>query len=151
MAIVRAILLFVACASAVPALAQTDDKASVTAFYQEWFGAVSQGPERYASFYAPDGMIMPPGLPPAQGREAIAKWMRESQASARYSTIPSGISVDEMRFLNPDWVVYRSTLRGKRVPKDGSPAAEFETKYVDLLRRLDGKWQVMYRMWSDNR
>jgi hypothetical protein len=90
-------------------------------------------------------------LPPARGREAIAAWLRESQASAKYSTVPSDLVVDEMRFLTPDWVVYRTTLRGKRVPRDGSAAAEFETKYVDLLHRVDGKWQVAYRMWSDNR
>ncbi len=39
-----------------------------------------------------------------------------------------------MRFLGPDWVVYRSTLHGQRVPKAGGDPVPFETKYVDLLR-----------------
>lgn len=46
------------------------------------------------------------------------------------------------RFLSPGWVVYRSTLRGERVPKDGSATNPLETKYVDLLHRKpmeDGK------------
>ena len=60
--------------------------------------------------------------------------------------------VDEMRFLSPEWVVYRSTLRGQRVPKAGGDSIPFETKYLDLLRRTDtGSWEVACRMWSDNR
>lgn len=49
-----------------------------------------------------------------------------------------------------DWVVYRSTLRGQRVPKGGGPTP-FETKYVDLLHRTATGWEVAFRMWSDNR
>jgi uncharacterized protein (TIGR02246 family) len=128
------------------------DSASVTAFYGQWFGSMPKGFEAYASFYAPDGYILPPGAPAAVGRQAIAAWFEASRASSTFTTKPSGISVDEMRFLSPEWVVYRSTLRGERVPKDGSTAVPFETKYVDLLhRKTDGEWEVAFRMWSDNR
>ena len=57
-----------------------------------------------------------------------------------------------MRFLSPALVLYRSTLRGQRLAREGGAATEFETKYVDLLRRNEsGRWDVLYRMWSDNR
>jgi ketosteroid isomerase-like protein len=128
------------------------DSASVTAFYNEWFGSARMGPERYASFYAPGGMILPPNAAPAIGREAIAEWQRAAQASAPYTVRPEGITVDEMRFLTPEWVLHRGTLRGQRIPKAGGDPAPFETKYVDLLHRVDGgRWEVAYRMWSDNR
>ena len=56
-----------------------------------------------------------------------------------------------MRFLTPDWVTHRSTLKGERIPKAGGTGTPFETKYIDLLRRTaEGKWEVVYRMWSDN-
>ncbi len=144
--------LFLGTAAGGAVQAQTAaDSASVTAFYGEWFGSARQGPERYASFYAVDGMVLPPNARPAVGREAIAEWQRLSQASAPYSVRPEGITVDEMRFLTPGWVVYRSTLRGQRVPKAGGGPTPFETKYVDLLHRVEGgRWEVVYRMWSDN-
>jgi ketosteroid isomerase-like protein len=69
-----------------------------------------------------------------------------------YSVRPEGISVDEMRFLTATWVLYRSTLRGQRIPKSGGDPVAFETKYVDVLKRNEtGRWEVAYRMWSDNR
>jgi uncharacterized protein (TIGR02246 family) len=147
------LLLCFAFGAATPLGAQSSaDSASVTAFYREWFGSVAQGTEAYASFYAADGMVLPPGQRPAVGREAIAAWLRDSRATATYTARPEGIAVDEMRFLGPDWVVYRSTLRGQRIPKAGGEATPFETKYLDLLHRTAaGKWEVVYRAWSDNR
>ena len=141
------------CLCAMPLRAQTSaDSASITAFYREWFGAAAQSPERYAEFYAADGVVLPPGLAPAIGRVAIAGWLRQAQSSAAYTTRPEGINVDEMRFVSADWVVYRTTLRGQRVPRAGGQPTPFETKYMDLLHRTaSGRWEVTYRMWSDNR
>lgn len=77
--------------------------------------------------------------------------MTRSQAERTYTIRPTGITVDEVNFLTPEWVSYRSTLKGERVPKAGGPGVPFETKYVDLIRRNgEGRWEVVYRMWSDN-
>jgi ketosteroid isomerase-like protein len=144
-------LLLMSAGGALPAQTAADS-ASVTAFYGRWFGSARQSPETYASFYAVDGMALPPNLPPAVGRAAIAEWLRQAQANAPYTVRPEGLTVDEMRFLTPDWVVHRGTLRGQRIPKAGGDSVPFETKYVDLLHRTaDGGWEVAYRMWSDNR
>lgn len=134
------------------AAAQTAaDSASVTAFYGRWFGSASQGFAAYASYYAPDGYVLPPGSPPVVGRAAIAAWFEQARAASPYTVRPEGIAVDEMRFLGREWVVYRSTLRGQRVPRAGGEAVPFETKYVDLLHRTADGWEVAFRMWSDNR
>ena len=135
-------------------LAQTPaDSASVQAFYSEWFGtAAQQGMNAYASFYATDGYLLPPNHPPVVGRDSIGPWMQRAQAASPYRVVPEGVTVNELRFLTADWVVYRSTLRGQRVPKDGGAPVLFETKYVDLLHRAaGGRWEVAFRMWSDNR
>jgi len=133
--------------------AQTSaDTASVRAFFGEWFSSAAQSPERYASFYAEDGRVLPPNKPPATGRAAIAEWWRQSQAESPWTVRPERITEDEMRFMGSDWVVYRGTLGGQRIPRAGGAAVPFETKYFDLLhRRADGRWEVVYRMWSDNR
>jgi uncharacterized protein (TIGR02246 family) len=145
----RSLLFIVVLAS--PLAAQDADTASVESFYREWFGSGQQGAQAYAGFYAPDGQVFPPNGFPVQGREAIAGWIARSQAERPYVIRPSGITVDEIRFLTPDWVTYRTTLKGERVPKTGGPGSPFETKYVDLLHRnTEGRWEVVYRMWSDN-
>ncbi|MGH7467440.1 MAG: hypothetical protein ACRENP_05585 [Longimicrobiales bacterium] len=110
-------LLLLSVISTIPVVtAQTAaDSNAITGFYREWFGAGAQGPQIYAGFYAQDGKVLPPGLPLAKGREAIDAWLRPAQASATYTTVPSGINVDELHFLSPTLVVYRSTLRGRRV------------------------------------
>jgi ketosteroid isomerase-like protein len=134
-------------------LGQTSaDSGSVKAFYGEWFGSIPKGPDAYARFYAVDGMILPPNLPAIQGRPGIAAWLAKSQVDATYTTRPTGLSVDEIRFLSPDLVIHRTTLTGERIPKVGPPGVPFETKYLDLLRRTNaGRWEVVYRMWSDSR
>lgn len=131
---------------------QPPDAASLQAFYQEWMGAAAQqGPAAYASYYAVNGQILPPNAAPVVGREAIADWLERSQAETAYSVRPEGIHVDEVRFLDRNWAIYRSTLRGQRVPKAGGEPSPFETKYFDVLHRPDnGRWEVVYRMWSDN-
>jgi ketosteroid isomerase-like protein len=143
---------FVVAFVTIPSRAQAPtDANSVTTFYTEWFTAGPKSPEAYASFYATDGMVLPPGRPPAIGRDAIAAWQRESQASAPYKTKPEGVVVDETRFLTFDIVVQRSTLRGQRIARESGAQTPFETKYLDVLRRsVDGRLEVVYRMWSDN-
>jgi uncharacterized protein (TIGR02246 family) len=142
----------VVCLVVSSAAAQAPDVASVNAFYQEWFGAGIKSPEAYAGFYAADGMVLPPGRPPALGREAIAAWQRDAQKAVPYTTRPEGITVDEVRFLSPTIVAQRSTLRGQRIARDGGAQTAFETKYFDVLQRsANGRWEVVYRMWSDNK
>jgi uncharacterized protein (TIGR02246 family) len=131
----------------------TGDRAAIDKFYEEWMGAVvAKGPVAYASYYALNGQVLPPNEPPVTGRDAIAQWFERAQREATYRVEPEAIQVDEIRFLDPAWAVYRSTLRGRRVPKTGGEPVPFETKYFDLVHRnAEGRWQVEYRMWSDNR
>src|SRR6185503_19029330 len=95
-----------------PLGAQTaSDQNSVKAFYQLWMSSASKGYAAYARFYAEDGYILPPGSSPVVGRAAIAAWFEKASATSAYTTRPSDVSVDETRFLTPNWVIYRSTLR----------------------------------------
>jgi uncharacterized protein (TIGR02246 family) len=127
-------------------------RAEIDAFYGAWMGAaVKQGPAAYASFYDTDGMMLPPNDRPLAGRAAIEAFQTRSQADSPYTVKPTGIQVDEVRFLEADWVVYRSTLSGLRIPKAGGEPGAFATKYFDVLHKgSDGRWQVAYRIWSDN-
>jgi uncharacterized protein (TIGR02246 family) len=145
-----ALILLAVLVAPFPLAGQVGDSASVSAFYGRWFGAAPKGMAAYAEFYAPDGLMLPPNAPPQRGREAIAAWMTLAQAARPYAIQPEGLTVDEMRFLGPDWVLHRTSLRGKRVPKAGGAPTPFETKYLDILHRTADGWEVVSRMWSDN-
>ena len=57
-----------ALALAAPAAGQvTGDTASVQAFYGRWFGSATQGPDAYASFYAPTARSCRPTPPRFRG------------------------------------------------------------------------------------
>jgi len=106
------------------------DSASVTAFYGRCFGSAPQGFAAYAAFYALDGYLLPPNAAPVRGREAIAAWMERARSAATHDTRPQGVTVDEMRFVMPTLVAYRSTLRGQRVPKAGGAPVPFECAFI---------------------
>lgn len=151
-AVTLSLVLSLGALAAAFAAQPSGNRAEIDAFYTAWMGtAAQQGPSAYASFYADDGMMLPPNERPVAGRVSIEAFQRRSQADRPYAVKPTGITVDEVRFLDTDWVVYRGTLSGARIMKADGSTAPFETKYFDVLHRgADGRWQVAYRMWSDN-
>jgi uncharacterized protein (TIGR02246 family) len=132
-----------------PATAPHD---AVRAFYREWSKAtMERGAEGYASYFAEDGVLLPPDAPPVNGRAAIREWQDRQQREATHRTVPEAITEDELQAAG-DWVIYRGTLKGRRVPKAGGADEPFENKILDVLRRkADGNWEFLRRMWSSNR
>ncbi len=130
----------------------TSPQDAIKAFYREWSKAsLERGPEGYASFFALDAVLLPPDAAPVAGRAAIREWQERSQKEATHRTVPEAISEDELSVAG-DSAIYRSTLKGKRVPKAGGDAEPFEAKYFDVLRKKpDGAWEFRHRMWSSNR
>lgn len=130
----------------------TSPQDAVRAFYKDWSKAtMERGPEGYASYFAEDAVLLPPEAAPVSGRAAIREWQERQQGEATTRTVPEGISEDELQ-VGGNWVIYRSTLKGKRVPKAGGEGQPFETKYFDVLRKkTDGSWEFARRMWSSNR
>lgn len=128
----------------------TSPQDEVKAFYRDWSQAARErGAEGYASFFAEDAVLLPPNGAPVSGRAAIRAW-REGQQQAPYATLPDSVSEDELT-LSGGFVLYRSTLKGRRVPKAGGEGEPFESKYFDVLRRKpEGGYEFTRRMWSSN-
>lgn len=129
----------------------TSPQEAVKAFYRDWsVAARERGAEGYASFFAEDAVLLPPNAAPLSGREAIRAW-QERQQQAAYAAVPDSVSEDELT-VSGGFVLYRSTLKGRRVPKAGGEGEPFESKYLDVLRRKpDGGYEFTRRMWSSNR
>lgn len=138
-----------------PGMLKTRSAASpqdaVEAFYRDWSEATTaRGADGYASFFAEDAVLLPPDAAPVQGRAAIREWHERSQQESAHRTVPEGISEDELQ-VSGGFVLYRSTLKGRRIPKAGGEPEPFESKYLDVLRRKpDGGYELARRMWSSN-
>jgi uncharacterized protein (TIGR02246 family) len=129
----------------------TSPQDAVRAFYRDWSQArQARGAEGYASYFAEDGVLLPPNAAPVSGRAAIRDWQERSQKERTHQTPSESTSEDEIQ-VSGGFVLYRSTLRGQRAPKAGSPPEPFENKYFDVLRRkADGGYELIRRMWSSN-
>jgi ketosteroid isomerase-like protein/quercetin dioxygenase-like cupin family protein len=129
----------------------TSPQDAVKAFYRDWSQAtLARGAEGYASFFAEDAVLLPPDAAPVNGRAAIREWQERSQKESADRTVPEGVSQDELQ-VSGGFVLYRSTLKGRRVPKAGGDPEPFESKYLDVLRRKpDGGYEFTRRMWSSN-
>jgi ketosteroid isomerase-like protein/quercetin dioxygenase-like cupin family protein len=124
---------------------------AVKAFYRDWSQATAtRGAEGYASFFAEDAVLLPPDALPVSGRAAIREWEEGQQKDAAFRTVPASISEDELT-VSGSVVLYRSTLKGERVPVAGGAGQPLENKYLDVLRRkADGGYEFVRRMWSSN-
>lgn len=131
--------------------AATSPQDAVKAFYRDWSQATqTRGAEGYASCFAEDAVLLPPDAAPVNGRAAIRDFQERSQKRATHRTVPEGTSEDELT-VSGGFVVYRSTLKGKRIPNAGGEPERFENKYFDVLRRKpDGSYEFTRRMWSSN-
>jgi ketosteroid isomerase-like protein/quercetin dioxygenase-like cupin family protein len=127
----------------------TSPQEAVKAFYKDWSQAtLARGAEGYASYFAEDAVLLPPNAAPVSGRAAIRDWQQRTPQEATLS--PEAVSEDEFQ-VSGGFVLYRSTLKGRRTPKSGGAAEAFENKYFDVLRRKpDGGYEFIRRMWSSN-
>jgi uncharacterized protein (TIGR02246 family) len=124
---------------------------AVRAFYRDWSQATfTRGAEGYASYFAEDAVLLPPNAAPVSGRAAIRDWQERQQKEATHHTVPESISQDDFQVAG-DLVLYRGTLKGKRVPNAGGEPEPLENKIFDVLRRKsDGGYEFIRRMWSSN-
>jgi ketosteroid isomerase-like protein/quercetin dioxygenase-like cupin family protein len=123
----------------------------VRAFYRDLRqAAAAGGTDGYASFFADDALLLPPNAAPVSGRAAIREWQKSSGNEAGDAAAPLSIVEDELQ-LSGAFVIYRSTLKGRRAAKAGAAPEAIETKYLDVLRRKpDGGYEIVRRMWSSN-
>jgi ketosteroid isomerase-like protein len=123
----------------------------VRAFYRDLRqAAAAGGTDGYASFFADDALLLPPNAAPVSGRAAIREWQKNSGNEAGDAAAPLSIVEDELQ-LSGAFVIYRSTLKGRRAAKAGAAPEAIETKYLDVLRRKpDGGYEIVRRMWSSN-
>jgi uncharacterized protein (TIGR02246 family) len=99
-----------------------------------------------ASLYRDDGVDMPPGKPPIEGRTAIERYYRELFGACRFTTFD--LNHTEMR-ASGDMAFATGTSRTTITPA-GGPPVEDAGKYLVVLKRTDGRWKVAYSIYNSD-
>lgn len=138
--------LIVAAASAVmlsslaaPVSAESRDEQAIRSLIQQWVKLVAaKNADAVAELYAPDGAIMPPNAPLAEGRAAIAATWRSMMEAPGFQLtfVPTRIDVSK----GGDMAMDRGTYR--LVTQAATGAVEDRGKYVVVWRKVGGRWKA---------
>lgn len=141
---VAAGLLAVAgCKPSVPnAGAMKADEEAVRNGAAEWIEAYSKGDiDSILALYADDGVLMPPGAHAAATREAMRDFLTTDIATSAGTTLELG---DGTTGISGDIAWHSGTFTMKN-----SAGETVDTgKYLDVWRRVDGKWLILRNMWN---
>jgi len=114
---------------------------------QAWQQAANTSAEAFASFYAQDGVLMPPNGPPAQGAAAITETMTPMMGMVENITFePVDIRVAE----SGEMAVERGRYTLSGTMQDGS-AFDDQGSYLVSWENQGGEWMVTNDIFNSDR
>ena len=137
-----------AAAPAVPAVDKKAAEAEIRAGDQVFFdGVKAKNAEVLASTYSPDAVSMPANSPPVKGHDAIKKFnedfLKLPQVSMTGATDDVTFSDDgSLAYATGHYTASWADAKGKKVTEEG--------KYLNVLKKVDGKWKVVADAFSGN-
>ena len=135
------------CAPTAPPANTAADEAAVHAVDAAWFKANAAGDaDAKAVLYAEDGVWAAPGAPAARGRAAIAETFKKDAADAAAAGLSGkpGASSDVGVSGDLAW------SSGTYTVTDKSGTTVDAGKYLSVLKRKDGKWQILRDMYNSD-
>ena len=140
-----ALVALAACTPKAPDTAA--DTAAIKAVPPVWFDLYNSGDaDGVAALYAEDGVIFAPGAPAVVGRAAIrdfiASFMEDTKAAGlafRGDEVTDGAVEGDMGWISGSFSVIDSS--GTTVDTD---------KYLAVLRRTNGQWQLIRDIWNSD-
>ncbi len=138
-ALVCAAVALAACTQAAP---PADPAAIVAERNAAFMAAIAAGDGAAAAAnYTEDAVVMPPGMPSVEGREAIGQFWQGgiSAGIARVELAPGDVTA-----TSADTIIERSTARVFNAAGDVID----EGKYVVVWRRVDGQWFMSWDIWN---
>ena len=136
-----------------PTMSKSDEISEIGEMFDYRFERFisANGPNEMSRVYVEnvteDAVWMPPGIPPVRGREATRSWVENFFSNFE-------LIVEAHQYEEPvigDGVAYRRfTATGRYVLKETGEEIEFDQKYMDYLKKVDGKWYLSGHTWSSN-
>jgi ketosteroid isomerase-like protein len=111
-----------------------------------WVRWVNQNqPDSLATLYVPNGVVMPPDVRSATGRDSIA-------ARVRPLVIPGGtlsITSENLSVSGPI-AVSRGVFSYTAPAQGGNPAVNLRGKYLEHWHNVDGQWLIAENIWNSD-
>jgi len=138
--------LFALSALLIPFAVTAADDADVLAdFRARWIVALKEGDAaKFASLFAENGTIMPPGFPSFTGRKAIENFYRDGFAVLSVRDVELQ---PKERHTGTDSVRERGTYKVTFLPKNDELPYTITGRYLFILaKRPDGTWELVWEM-----
>jgi uncharacterized protein (TIGR02246 family) len=103
--------------------------------------------ESWLSLWHEDGVQLPPGRPPVEGKEAISQGIRGAFGAIDFQEFSVDIQ-DTQRAgdLAYAWGVYSY----RQTPQDGGPSTSFEGKFLTVYHNTDAGWMIYRDAFNAN-
>ncbi|MDJ0751882.1 MAG: SgcJ/EcaC family oxidoreductase [Ardenticatenaceae bacterium] len=117
------------------------DVALIYRLWREVAAAVNTGDlEKWISFWTPNGIQMPPGMPRRQGREQIQEAMAQVFQQFRYRK--ARIDPEEVR-INGQSAYSHGTYNFEKSPSGQDEFSTYSGKFLAILeKQIDGSWKI---------
>ena len=137
-----------AATAATPAFDKSAAEAEIRANDKTYFdGVTAKDLKMISSGYATDAVSMPPNVPPLVGHDAMDKYNTEMLKVPGFKITgePTEVHFSDdgtMAYANGKYTATYNDSKGKPVAEEG--------KYLEVLKKIDGKWKIVSDAFSPN-
>ena len=145
-----AMVLLTGCTSA-PKVDVRAEADAIRKLEDEWAAAMRAGEvDKIVGYFATDGVSMPANKPIVSGTQAIRKDETASYSDTTnvFSTYSSKIDALEVS-ASGDLAFVRGSDQQKQ--KTAKGLINEPGKWIDVWKKIDGKWKVIASTWNDDR
>ena len=115
---------------------------------EEFFNAVkAKDAQAIANTYASDAVSNPPNSPPLKGRDAIVKYNEEF---LKLPKVTMTGETETIGFSDDGTLAYNTGKYTATFADEKGRTIKDEGKYLNVLRKVDGKWKVVVDAFSSN-
>ena len=100
--------------------------------------------EAYGSFVTDDFVYLGPGMHAIEGRAEVVEWVSGFFGA---SSFDFEWDTDEIA-ISGDLAVHRYSGTATMQSQDGGEPRRVDRKYIDVLRRVDGRWLTSRHMYN---
>ena len=103
-------------------------------------------PDKVASLYADDAILIPSGRADIIGKNAIRENYRNIFANSRLQVKTTTNEIIE----SGEWTIIRGNTNGNIISKKDSTSVAVDDKFLMMLKKQSGEWKIYRLMWSKN-
>ena len=143
-----ACLALAGCVASTPATDNATEAAAIAAVNDAWGKAYNAGDAAaLAALYSEDAAVNPPGSPQVRGRAALQEFFAKDTADTKAAGLTMNLNPQRDSGTSGDLAWESGTFTAT----DKAGATVDTGKFVTVLKRTDGKWQIVRDTWnSDN-